>query len=219
VQTLRCDLRQYVYTDINLAQAEQFVATTNEGFNEIWFFYCSANSTVIDKYVTYNYAEDVWAYGTMGRTAWLDSGLRNYPVAATYSYNIVEHENGLDDGETDTLLPIYAMISTAEFDIDDGDRFGFVRRILPDLTFNNSSSNTPSVTLTVKARQNSGTLYAPADAPTVQETSTIPIEQYTGQVYTRVRGRQMSFRLDSVDLGVAWQMGLMRIDVRPDGRR
>jgi hypothetical protein len=132
---------------------------------------------------------------------------------------IMNHEYGNDDRSLTTPTPIAAYIESSDFDIEDGQTFGYVWRILPDLTFNNSSSNTPSVTLTVKARQNSGSLYAPADAPTVQETSRIPIEQYTGQVYTRVRGRQMSFRLDSADLGVAWQMGLMRIDVRPDGRR
>jgi hypothetical protein len=225
VQTLRCDLRQYVYNDINLAQAEQFVATTNEGFNEVWFFYCSANSTVIDKYVTYNYAEDVWAYGTMGRTAWLDSGLRNYPVAATYSYNIVEHENGLDDGETDTLLPIYAMISTAEFDIDDGDRFGFVRRILPDLTFSGSTAASPFVTLTLTPMQNSGSGFTnPQSAggtsnAVITRSATVPIEQFTGQVFIRVRGRQMILTMESNQLGCTWQMGSHRLDIRPDGGR
>jgi hypothetical protein len=225
VQTLRCDLRQYVYNDINLAQAEQFFATTNEGFNEVWFFYCSANSTVIDKYVTYNYAEDVWAYGTMGRTAWLDSGLRNYPVAATYSYNIVEHEKGLDDGEGTTLQPIYAMISTAEFDIDDGDRFGFVRRILPDLTFSGSTATSPFVTLTLTPMQNSGSGFnnpqsAGGDSSAlITRSATVPIEQFTGQVFIRVRGRQMILTMESNQLGCTWQMGSHRLDIRPDGGR
>jgi hypothetical protein len=225
VQTLRCDLRQYVYNDINLSQATQIFATTNEGFNEVWFFYCSANSIAIDKYVTYNYAEDVWAYGTMGRTAWLDSGLRNYPMAATYSYNIVYHENGVDDNQTGTPQPIYAMISTAEFDIDDGDRFGFVRRILPDITFSGSTAANPQVTLTLTPMQNSGSGYndpqsVGGDASAlVVRSATVPIEAFTGQVFIRVRGRQMILTMSSNQLGCTWQMGAHRLDIKQDGGR
>lgn len=225
VQTLRCDLRQYIYQDINLLQAAQFFASTNEGFNEVWFFYCSANSTVIDKYVTYNYAEDVWAYGTMGRTAWLDSGLRSYPIAATYSYNIVNHEYGVDDNETGTPAPIYAMISTAEFDIDDGDRFGFVRRILPDITFAGSTTANPQVTLTLTPMQNSGSGFnnpqsVGGDASAlIVRSATVPIEAFTGQVFIRVRGRQMILTMSSNQLGCTWQMGSHRLDIRQDGGR
>ena len=236
VQTLRCDLRQYVYNDINLLQAGQFFASTNEGFNEVWFFYCSLTgpngtgtvvnpNTTLDRYVTYNYAEDVWTYGTMGRTAWLDSGLRNYPLAATYSKNIVNHEYGVDDGENATVLPIYAMISTAEFDIDDGDRFGFVRRILPDLTFNGSTASSPQVTLTLTPMQNSGSGYnspqstgGSSDA-LITRSATVPIEAFTGQVFIRVRGRQMILTMESNQLGCTWQMGSHRLDIRPDGGR
>ena len=229
VQTLRCDLRQFIYNDINLSQAAQFFATTNEGFNEVWFFYCSANSTVIDKYVIYNYFENngegVWSYGTLGRTAWLDSGLRNYPIAATYNYNIVNHEYGLDNNETATTLPIYAMISTAEFDIDDGDRFGFVRRILPDLTFSGSTASSPQVTLTLTPMQNSGSgfnnpLSAGGDASSlVVRSATVPIEAFTGQVFIRVRGRQMILTMESNQIGCTWQMGSHRLDIRTDGGR
>ena len=225
VQTLRCDLRQYVYNDINLSQSSQIFASTNEGFNEVWFFYCSANSFAIDKYVTYNYAEDVWAYGTLGRTAWLDSGLRNYPIAATYSYNIVNHEFGVDDNETGTATAIYAMISTAEFDIDDGDRFGFVRRILPDLTFSGSTAANPQVTLTLTPMQNSGSGYnnpqsVGGDANAlITRSATVPIEAFTGQVFIRVRGRQMILTMESNQLGCTWQMGSHRLDIRQDGGR
>ena len=225
VQTLRCDLRQFIYNDINLSQSAQFFATTNEGFNEVWFFYCSSNSTAIDKYVLYNYAEDVWAYGTMGRTAWLDSGLRNYPVAATYSYNIVNHEYGLDDNETATTLPIYAMISTSEFDIDDGDRFGFVRRILPDLTFSGSTASNPQATLTLTPMQNSGSGYNNPQSvggtsnALITRSATVPIEAFTGQVFIRVRGRQMILTMESNQIGCTWQMGSHRLDIRQDGGR
>ena len=225
VQTLRCDLRQYIYNDINLSQAAQFFATTNEGFNEVWFFYCSANSYTIDKYVTYNYAEDVWAYGTMGRTAWLDSGLRDYPVAATYSYNIVNHEYGVDDNEGATAQPIYAMISTSEFDIDDGDRFGFVRRILPDLTFSGSTATNPYVSLTLTPMQNSGSGFnnpqsvGGDSSALITRSATVPIEAFTGQVFIRVRGRQMILTMSSNQLGCTWQMGSHRLDIRQDGGR
>lgn len=224
-QTLRCDLRQYIFQDINLEQAAQIFASTNEGFNEVWFFYCSANSFTIDKYVTYNYAEDVWAYGTMARTAWLDSALRQHPMAATYSYNIVFHEQGNDDNETGTTLPINAVIETTEFDIDDGDHFGFVWRIVPDITFRGSDTASPQVTMTLIPMQNSGSGYnspislgGNSDA-TIVRTATVPIEQFTGQVYVRVRGRQMIMKVESNQLGCAWQLGSPRIDIKQDGRR
>ena len=225
VQTLRCDLRQFIYQDINLAQWSQVFSGTNEGFNEVWWFYCSANSNTIDRYVTYNYAEDVWAYGTMARTAWLDSGLRDYPIAATYSYNLVNHEQGNDDVETDVRLPIEAIISSAEFDIDDGDHFGFVWRMLPDITFRGSDTENPQVVMTLIPMQNSGSGYnnpislgGNSDA-TVTRTSTAVIEQFTGQVYVRVRGRQMILQVSSNQIGCAWQLGSPRIDIKQDGRR
>ena len=224
-QTLRCDLRQYIFQDINLEQAAQIFASTNEGFNEVWFFYCSANSFTIDKYVTYNYQEDVWAYGTMARTAWLDSALRQHPMAATYSYNVVYHEQGNDDNETGTTLPINAVIETTEFDIDDGDHFGFVWRIVPDITFRGSDAASPQVTMTLIPMQNSGSGYnspislgGNSDA-TIIRTATVPIEAFTGQVYVRVRGRQMILKVESNQLGCAWQLGSPRIDIRQDGRR
>ena len=225
VQTLRCDLRQFIYEDINLSQASQIFASTNEGFNEVWFFYCSANSIAIDRYVTYNYAEDVWAYGTMGRTAWLDSGLRNYPMAATYNYNVVYHEYGVDDNMTGTTAAINAIIETAEFDIDDGDRFGFVWRILPDITFRGSTIDSPQCTMTLIPMQNSGSGYndpislgGNSNAAIVR-TAIVPIEQFTGQVYIRVRGRQMILKLESNQIGCTWQLGSPRLDIRQDGRR
>ena len=223
VQTLNCDLRKYVYQDINLSQNYQVFASTNEGFNEIWFFYCSANSTVIDKYVVYNYLEKIWYYGTMGRTAWLDSGIQNYPIAATYNGYIVNHEQGVDDAETSTVLPIDAYISSAEFDIDDGDKFGFVWRMLPDLTFSGSSESvTPQVTLTLYPMQTSGSGTGTAVTGTVNKLTGaeyVVTEGFTGQVNTRVRGRQMIYKVSSNTIGTTWQHGATRIDIKPDGRR
>jgi len=228
-QTLRCDLRQYIFQDINLSQTAQIFTGTNEGFNEVWWFYCSASSNVIDKYVTFNYTENngagVWAYGTLGRTAWLDSGLRDFPLAAAYNSNLVNHEQGVDNDETGTPAAINAIISSAEFDIDDGDHFGFVYRMLPDITFRGSSAASPQVTMTLIPMQNSGSGYnnpislgGNSDA-TVVRTSTSVIEQFTGQVYVRVRGRQMILQVESNQLGCAWQLGSPRIDIKQDGRR
>jgi len=223
VNTLNCDLRRYVYQDINLGQAQQAFASTNEGFNEVWFFYCSSGSTVINRYVIYNYVEKVWYYGTMGRTAWLDSGLRDYPIAATYANNIVNHEYGLDDNTTGTPTGIEAYISSCEFDIDDGDKFGFVWRMLPDLTFSGSdASPTPEVTYTLYPMQNSGSgTGTPAVKPVDQLTGAqyTVTEGFTGQINTRVRGRQMILKVGSSNLGTNWQLGSTRIDIRPDGRR
>ena len=225
LQTLRCDLRQYIFSDINMLQKDQFISGTNEGFNEVWWFYCSASSDVIDKYVVYNYAEDIWYYGTMGRTAWLDAGINENPIAATYANNIVNHEVGVDDDTTGTAAPIEAFISSSEFDIGDGHNFGFVWRLIPDITFRGSTSENPSVTMTLMPLENSGSGYntppseGGVDYAPVTRTAVVPVEQFTGQVYIRVRGRQMAFRVDSVDLGVAWQLGAPRIDIKPDGRR
>ena len=224
VETLKCDLRKYVFSDINLLQNQQVFAGTNEGFNEIWWFYCSSSSTTIDRYVVYNYEEKVWHYGTMARTAWIDVSLRDYPQAATYSYNLVSHELGNDDNETGTALPINAYIESSEFDIQDGHNLGFVYRILPDITFEGSTGSSPQVTMTLIPMMNSGSGYnnpqsvSGNSSATVARTSTTVIEQFTGQVYVRVRGRQMIFKIESTDLGSAWQLGAPRIDIRSDGR-
>ena len=223
LQTLSCDLRRYIYQDINLTQNQQVFASTNEGFNEIWWFYCSSGSLTVDRYVVYNYLEKVWYYGTMARTAWLDSGLREYPVAATYSYNLVDHEFGLDNNETGTPLGIEAYISSAEFDIEDGEHFGFVWRMLPDLTFSGSdASPTPQVTYTLYPMQNSGSGTGTAvnkDVDKLTGAQYTVTEGFTGQINTRVRGRQLILKVSSDNLGTAWQLGATRIDIRPDGRR
>ena len=224
VQTLRCDLRQYVYSDINPLQYDQVFASTNEGFNEVWWFYCSENSNTIDKYVIYNYAEDLWQYGTMARTAWLDTGLRNYPLAATYSYNIVNQEYGVDDNETSTTLPIEASITSSQYDIGDGHNFAFVYRMIPDLTFRGSTSGTtPQVTMYLQGLNNSGSGITQTGNANVVNTAPAPsvinVDEFTGQLYIRVRGRQMQMKITSNTLGTQWQLGAPRIDIRPDGRR
>ena len=225
VQTLPCDLRRYIFGDFNQSQAAQVFAGTNEGFNEVWWFYCSANSTTIDRYVIYNYIEKIWYYGTMARTAWLDSGLLDYPISTTYLGNIVEHENGVDDNATGTPTAINAYIESAEFDIEDGQNFGFIWRMVPDVTFTGSTANNPSLTMTLIPMKGSGSGFntpqslGGSSSAAVTRTATVPIEQFTNIVYIRVRGRQLIMKAQSDALGVAWQLGSPRIDVRMDGRR
>jgi hypothetical protein len=299
VDTLPCTLRQYVYDDINLDQGYQCFATTNEAYNEVWFFYCSANSSEIDKYVVYNHLENVWYYGTMARTAWLDTPLRDTPIATaistptfigsissttltvtqvtagsivsgmtlvgegipgnttitafgtgtggtgTYTIStpltiasqtmtaitaqpcgiLVNQESGNDDGTTNPPTPIYSYVQSSDFDIGDGHNFGFVWRIIPDLTFDGSTINNPTVDLTVRPRQFPGSPYGASADPTVTSTQnyqnqrTYTVQEFTEEVFIRIRGRQMAFKLESTELGVSWQLGVPRIDLRPDGRR
>lgn len=300
VQTLPCTLRNYVFQDINITQSYQFFAGINEGFNEIWWFYCSASSNVIDKYVIYNFLEQTWYYGNLSRTAWADTPLRGFPTAAGYApvtttsqatdendttifitslgtlpssgvvqienerivYSgststtltgcqrgsfgttalphlsgstvrnigtirpgIIYHENGVDDGTTNPPTQIFSYIQSSDFDIGDGHNFGFVWRIIPDVGFNGSTVATPKVTFTVLPRQNPGSSYGNSDLPTVTSAnsyvgqSTYDVQQFTQYAYCRIRGRQMALVVSSSDLGVQWQLGIPRLEIRPDGKR
>jgi hypothetical protein len=270
VETLPCALRQYIYGNINLGEAFQIHSGTNEGYNEIWWFYPSITgttsdgqngtgtsgspNTLIDRYVIYNHLERTWYYGTLNgttirpRTAWLDSPLRAEPTAAIaytatntagnlYYTNgaVVYHETGVDNQEvTNTPLAIYSYVQSSDFDIGDGHNFGFVWRLIPDITFDgsitaNAPSQYPTAYFTVRPRQNPGADYGQSDDPSVTSkqsyaaTTTYNVQQFTQQVYVRIRGRQMAFKVESgltsTELGVQWQLGVPRIDVRPDGRR
>jgi len=305
VATLTSTLWQYIFDDINKDQGYQVTCGTNEGYNEVWWFYCSAKSVKVDRYVIYNYVENTWAYGTLARTAWLDSPLRNTPIAARYSANtftasrtgntmtvtavatgslyigmqvigvgpqsgttitaqlsgtpggvgtyqtstagdflsaqllgytnvpsgtLVYHEVGNDDGTTNPPTQITAYVQSADFDIDDGHNFGFVWRMIPDVTFDGSNCDKPSVSYMLRPRRNPGAVYNPTNEPTVTSTqnytgqSTYQVQQFTEQVNVRLRGRQMAFRVASGDignsgLGVSWQLGATRFDIKPDGKR
>ena len=229
VQTLDCDLRRYVFNDFNTAQRAQVYAGTSEAFNEVWWFYCSANASYIDRYVVYNYREKAWYYGTMDRSAWLDSGLLPYPIATTYDTvtqtgRLINHESGLNDNTSGTDNPINAYISSSEFDIGDGQNFMFVWRMLPDLTFSNSSNTptgtSPRLTMTLYGLYNSGSGSIDNASGLVSLGSDYVItEEFTGQVFTRVRGRQMILKVESNQVNTCWQLGAPRIDIRPDGRR
>jgi hypothetical protein len=229
VETLPCSVRQFIFNDINRDQEAQFNAGTNEGFSEVWWNYCSKNSTVVDRYVIFNYLDRVWYYGTLDRTAWLDSPLRQFPMAATAGNIVVFHEAAVDDGSTNPPSPINAYIQSSDFDIEDGHNYGFVWRIIPDITFDGSdtrgsTSDKPFVQFTVRPKQNPGSNYGTALMPTVTSTqsyagqTTYNVQQFTEIIYSRVRGRQMAFKVESNSIGTQWQLGVPRIDVRPDGR-
>lgn len=224
VQTLRCDLRRYVFTRLDQARADEVLCGTNEGFNEIWWFYPVLNQPTVNDYVIYNYQEDIWYYGTLSRTAWLDSVFRGTPLAAaTAASTVVQHELGFDDLTTDTPQPIAAFVESADVDISSGEQASFIWRVLPDVTFYGSTAVNPRVLMTLKPRAASGANYhgsvgGSASAQTVR-SATAPVEQYTEQVNIRVRGRQIALRIESSDLGVAWQLGTPRADTQPDGGR
>jgi hypothetical protein len=303
VETLPCTLKQYIFNDINRDQSYQVFSGGNEGYNEIWWYYCSAASTTIDRYVIYNHLERIWYYGTLDRTAWLDSSLRPYPMATDYNNRILYHESSSDDESGTTPVAISAYIESSDFDISDGQAIAFVWRMLPDVSFVGSTPPEgvpPQVILSLEQRRNSGTGYGPAGAPlitsdvtitgtgvnrtatsvstmfnsvtidtttiqpllyalqtpmgtwnitaktsssvvtittpkgyvneiavlgklwakpTVTRIASYPIEEFTGQIYTRIRGRQMLMRIESERLGTRWQLGSVRIDIRTDGRR
>ena len=221
VQTLSSDLRRYVFQDMNYNQNQQVYCSTVEGFNEVWWFYVSGTGNQCNSYVVYNYIEKNWYYGTIGRTAWLDTTLQNNPIGATYNGYLCNQESGVDDNETGTPAPIDAFISSSEFDIGDGDHFVFIDRILPDLTFSGSTSGTnPATTMTLIALTDSGSGATQIKDNTVNYTATYNItEEFTGQVYTRIRGRQMIFKMESNQAGTTWQLGAPRFNMRLDGRR
>jgi len=239
VETLPCSLRQYIYNDISFDQQFQTICGTNEGFNEVWWNYVSSTeeqaalsqgrNPLPDRYVVYNHLEKIWYYGQISRTAWNDSALQRGPLAAVGDSNtgrIVVHEVGNDDVSTDVAVPINAYIQSADFDIEDGNQFMFVWRMLPDVSFTGSEVANPTATITLKPRQNPGAPYGtpvPANVTSTQTYSPLvksyTVEQFTQQLNTRLRGRQMSFRIGSEGLGVQWQLGVTRIDARTDGKK
>ena len=225
VQTLPCTVWQYVFNNINAEQDYQIFAGSNEGFNEIWWYYCSAGSTSVDRYVIFNYSDQVWYYGNLARTAWIDSPLRQYPTAAGYSGQLFYHENGVDDGSTNPPSPINSYIQSANMDIGDGDQFGFVWRLLPDLKFDGSTVAAPEATFELLPAANPGSGYGTAEGGDVvsannySATRQYKVQRYTQQVNVRLRGRQMALQVSSDGVGTQWQVGNPRIDIRADGRR
>lgn len=225
VQTLPCTVWQYVFNNINRDQHYQIHAATNEGFDEVWWFYCSAGSTSIDRYVVFNYSEKAWYYGTLARTAWLDTPLRQTPTAAGYDGQLFYHEQGVDDGSTNPPTAINSYIQSSDFDIGDGYQYSFAWKMLPDFKFDGSTVAAPSVNITLRPRQNPGSNYGTSEGGNVVSansyvtTRQYNVQQFTQELNIRVRGRQMAFRVESDTAGTQWQLGVPRIDVKPDGRR
>ena len=219
VQKLPCTVRDYVFSDFNDGQSEKVFAASNTAFSEIWWFYPSGGSSTVDRYVVYNYQQNIWYYGTLARGAWVDRGVENYPIAAGIDGYLYYQENGFDDGSTTPASAINAYIESSQFDLGDGNNFSFVSRVIPDVTFRNSTAASPSVTFTMKARNFPGGAYLQEDDNAVSKTASVPVEQFTNQVYVRLRGRSMALRVESSNTGVGWRLGSPRMDVRQDGRR
>ena len=221
IQAIPCTVRDYVFNDMNNQQSFKFHGGSISSQTEVWWFYCSSSSSEIDRYVVYNYTEKAWYYGTLVRTTWNDrgTGLRSFPQATGTDNYLYNHESGLDDFSTGSAVAINAYIESSDFDIGDGQQFMLINRILPDLTFNGSTTNSPSALFTIQSRDFSGDSFAESPSGSAVRTATSPVEQYTDQVFVRARGRQLSIKIQNTDTGVKWRLGAPRIDVRADGRR
>jgi len=222
VRKLACSVKDHVFSDFNTQQSEKVVAGINSSFGEVWWFYPSASSTENDKYVIYNYEQQIWYIGSLARTAWLDRGVNDFPIAASVDKYLYNHEIGFDDGSTNG--PISAHIESSQMDIQDGDGFLFIRRVLPDITFRDSTGSggsNPSANFILKARNFPGADYSSSETSSnsITQTSTSPIEQFTDQVHVRIRGRSFALRVESTAEGVGWRLGSPRVDIRPDGKR
>lgn len=219
VSQLPCDVKEYVFSDLNVDQALKVVCGTNNSFGEVWWFYPSASSQNVDRYVVYNYQQQIWYYGTLSRTCWLDRGVESIPVAASPDHALYFHEVGFDDGSVEPALPISAYIESSQMSLGEGDQFVFLRRLIPDLTFRDSTAASPTATFTLKTRNFPGGNYLQTNSKDVVKTASVPVEQFTDQVFVRLRGRSFAFRIDSEDLGVTWRLGSPRVEVQPDGMR
>jgi hypothetical protein len=219
VQRLPCTVRDYVFSDINSDQLEKVSASTNTAFSEVWWFYPSASSTENDRYVVYNYQQQIWYYGTLSRTVWLDRGVEDLPVAAGTDHVLYFHEFGFDDGSTNPASGITSYIESSQMDMGEGDQFAFLRRMIPDLTFRDSTNQTPQATMTLKARNYPGGAYLQTNSKAVEKTASVPVEQFTNQVNVRLRGRSFAFKIETTDTGTTWRLGSPRVEIQPDGMR
>tara|TARA_R110000868_G_scaffold292611_1_gene553160 strand:+ start:337 stop:2193 length:1857 start_codon:yes stop_codon:yes gene_type:complete len=218
VQPIPCPIEEYIFDNMNLSQRSKITSGLNSKFNEIWWFYPSTGSESNDSYVVYNYVEKSWYYGTLARTAWFDNAISNLPIAASPDGYIYFHEDGLNDGSTNPPSPLSSYIESSAIDMGDGDQFMFVSRVLPDLTFRNSTS-TPSATFEVSARDFPGANFDQTNSGAAVRSATAPVEQFTEQLFFRLRGRSMALKVSSNSVGTQWRLGTPRADMRTDGRR
>ena len=222
VQRMPCSVRDHVFSDLNWEQGRKIVSGLNSSFAEIWWFYPSLSSTENDKYVVYNYEQQVWYIGSLARTAWMDRGIEAYPISVGTDHYIYDHENGFDDGSTVPSSAISSYIESSQFDIGDGDQFTFIQRLIPDITFRNSTNTSPSASFTLQTREGPGSPYSQNNPKTITQTvaeSTTTVEQFTDLVHVRLRGRSFALKVSSSDVEAGWRLGSPRVDVRPDGRR
>jgi len=219
VQRLPCTVLDYVFSDFNRDQIGKVFAGHNSSYGEVWWFYPSKNSTANDRYVIYNYQEKIWYFGTLARTAWVDRGINQYPIAASTDNKLYYQEFGQDDGSTNPPSAISANIESSQMDIGDGEKFTLVRRVLPDITFRDSTNQTPRVNMVVKARNFPGVTFNETTSKEVSRSVSTPIELFTEQLHVRLRGRSFAFRIESDTTGVMWRLGTPRVDIRPDGQR
>ncbi len=221
IQAIPCSVRDYVFNDMNNQQSFKFHGGSIASQTEIWWHYCSSGSTEIDRYVVYNYGQQVWYYGTLVRTTWNDraTGLRSFPQGTGTDFYLYDHENGLDDYSSGSAVAINAFVESSDFDIGDGHQFMLVNRILPDLSFSGSSAANPAALFTIRSRDFGGDNFTESPSDSAIRTATSPVEQYTDKIDLRARGRQMSIRVENTGTGVKWRLGAPRMDVRPDGRR
>lgn len=219
VKQLPCTVREYVFSDINITQAQKVVGGHNAAFSEVWWFYTSASADENDRYVVYNYEQNIWYYGELSRTAWTDRGLLNFPLAASPDSYIYFQESGLNDGSASPSVPLSSYIESSVFDMGEGDQFMFATRIIPDITFRNSTNAAPTAMMVLKARNFPGGAYFGTDSDPVVKTATLPVEQFTNQLFVRIRGRSMSLRVEANQINTAWRLGDPRLDTRTDGRK
>ena len=219
VQRLPCTVLDYVFSDFNRDQIGKVFAGHNSSYGEVWWFYPSQSSTTNDRYVIYNYQEKIWYFGNLGRTAWVDRGINQYPIAASTDNKLYYHEFGQDDGSTNPPSAISANIESSQMDIGDGEKFSLVRRVLPDITFRDSTNETPRVNMVVKTRNFPGVTFNETSSNQVAQSVSTPVELFTEQLHVRLRGRSFAFRIESDVTGVMWRLGTPRVDIRPDGQR
>ena len=218
VKIIPCPIQEYLFDNINLAQLAKVVAANNSKFNEVWWFYPSLGSDNNDSYVVYNYSDGTWYFGTLDRTAWTEHGVSGYPLAASPDGYVYSHEIGMSDGSTNPPSPINGYIESSSFDIGEGDNFMAIRRIIPDVGFRASTGN-PTATFTLNAKDYPGGGVEQTESGSATRTSSTPIEKFTNQIDVRLRGRSVSLKVESNEVGTQWRLGSPRVDIRPDGRR
>ena len=219
VSQIPCDVKEYVFSGINMDQQLKVYAGHCSSFSEVWWFYPSTDSPENDRYVVYNYEQRVWYYGAMPRTAWADRSVLMFPISVSPDGFVYYQESGLNDGSVSPPVALAPYIESSVIDMGDGDQFMFATRVIPDMTFRNSTNAAPTATLTIKARNFPGGAYFASDSDPVTKTTSLPVEQFTNELYVRLRGRSMSLRVESNQTNTAWRLGDPRLDLRTDGRK